>query len=84
MSNLLVAALVRNIDEDAEPARVVLIGTATDVLAAGGGVGIAARRGPPRRWTGQLGPRPPLAGLVYIAVQSVEFTVGWRRAIDTG
>jgi hypothetical protein len=82
-ANLLLAALAPTIDKDAEPARVVLVATATDILAVSGGVGAAAAVSHlTGGWVSWV-LAPLLAGLVYILVQSVELAVGWRHATTT-
>lgn len=80
--NLLVARLLRvePSDTDSEATRVLLLATATDFLAVGGGVGAAVGV---RYAVGGWGAwvlAPFCAGVVYVLVQSVELAVGQAKA----
>lgn len=78
--NLTVAVLLRGHRIQEQPSRVLLLATATDVLAVGAGVltAVAAVRltGGAASWL----LAPFLAGLTYVVVQSVELAVGLRRS----
>lgn len=76
--NLLVTHL-RDDPSDSTPARALLLGTATDFLAVGAGVGAAIGiRYLVDGWALWL-LAPFCAGVVYVLVQSVELAVGRRE-----
>jgi hypothetical protein len=80
MLNLAIAAALRNAEEGGEPDRVVLVATATDVLAVGAALAAAVGiRAAFPGWGAWL-LAPFCAALVYVLVQSVELAVGLREA----
>lgn len=78
--NLLVAHLLGGKRPPAEPSRVVLIATATDILAVGAGVAAAIGTSAVVTGWGAWALAPFCSGLVYVLVQSIELTVGLRRS----
>ena len=81
--NLVVAAVLRRRKTDGEPDRVVLVATATDVLAVGASIAAAvAVRFALTGWpTWVLAPF--VAALVYVLVQAVEMAVGLAGSDST-
>ncbi len=74
--NLLVAQLFLREPSDSTPARALLVGTATDFLAVGAGVGAAIGI---RYTVGGWGAwvvAPFCSGVVYVLIQSIELAVG--------
>ena len=79
--NLLVAVMTRGSETDTEPTRVVLVATATDFLAVGGGIAAAFATGAviASGWVVWV-LAPALAGLAYALIQALELAVGLARA----
>ncbi len=80
--NLAVVATVSARDFETEPARVLLVATATDFLAVGGGVGVAMVIVRTLNGWAPWVLAPLGAGITYILIQSIEIAVGDRRADD--